>query len=162
MRGVPILLFAFSLLRLSAQPDAAQTISIDSLFVLLEEEIRDVNTTHQFEETYRRAYAALARAKEEGDPATIARAHDLIATWHYYSVTSNDPDSVYFHDRQALRYLQQTDEQEKIARALVALDPLNDEHWTQDGRPDLQEIQKRVGSYVKREEIPERFVRSSV
>jgi hypothetical protein len=37
-----------------------------------------------------------------------------------------------------------------IFRALSKLDPSNDSHWTEDGKPDLQAVRQRMGSYVPR------------
>lgn len=104
-------------LPLHAQLDSAPANSLDSLFSMLEQEISAMNTTHTYDQTYQKAYFALARALYTANPERIAKAHNIIADWHYFSVTSNNPDSVYYHDLKTLEYLQQTDDQPGIAKA---------------------------------------------
>ena len=85
-------LFLLNAINLTAQPDTLSQLSLDSLFTLLEEELIHINNTHQYDQTYQKAYYVLERSKQEGNPEKIAKAHNIIADWHYYSVPSNDPD----------------------------------------------------------------------
>lgn len=117
MKKLPILFCLLSFLPLTAQWDSLQLLPLDSVFTLLEGEVADVNQTHAYDKAYQKAYYVLGRAQQEGDPEKIAKAHKIIADWHYYSVTSNNPDSFYYHDLQTLIYLKQTNQPEKIAKA---------------------------------------------
>lgn len=82
-----------------------------------EDSVYVVNQTHRHSEVLQFANDVLNRAYEHGTPEQIAKGHNLIATWHYYSVKSNNPDSVLFHDLKSLEYIQQTQDQEQKARA---------------------------------------------
>jgi two-component sensor histidine kinase len=117
MKKILILQFFLMGSALVAQSDAIHEMSLDSLFSYLENEINDINTSHRFDETYDAAYFALNKAIKEGIPEEIAQAHNLIASYHYFSVRSNNPDSTYYHDKKTLEYLLLTDDMEKIARA---------------------------------------------
>lgn len=44
-------------------------------------------------------------------------------------------------------------EASKILEALKALDPKNDEHWTQQGAPSIEKVTEALGEPVKRKEI---------
>ncbi len=117
MKKVLILHFFLVSYGLAAQTDGIKEMPLDSLFTFLEKEISDINVSHRFDETYHAAYYALNKARQEGKAEDIAQAHNIIASYHYFSVRSNNPDSTYFHDKKTLEYLLQTEEREKIARA---------------------------------------------
>ncbi|MFP4288277.1 MAG: histidine kinase dimerization/phosphoacceptor domain -containing protein [Bacteroidales bacterium] len=117
MKRTCIIILFFISTGVTAQTDAIKQLPLDSLFSYLENEINDINTSHRFDETYDAAYFALNKALQEGKPEDIAQAHNLIASYHYFSVHSNNPDSTYFHDKKTLDYLLLTDDLEKIARA---------------------------------------------
>jgi len=99
------------------QIDGSQKLPLDSLINLLSEEVSDVNNSKRHAETKELAFYVLDRAVKEGDPEQIAEVHKELGNWHYYSVTSNDPDSVLYHDTKVLEYLQQTDNQKETADA---------------------------------------------
>ncbi len=117
MKNIRILFLLLMSTGVVAQTTAIQEMPLDSLFNFLEKEITDINVSHRFDETYEAAYFALNKAIHEGQPEDIAKAHNLIASYHYFSVRSNNPDSTYFHDHKTLEYLLLTDDLEKIARA---------------------------------------------
>lgn len=117
MKTPLILLFFLGFFSLGAQPDSIKMMPLDSLFIFIKKEINDINISHRYEETFQIAHFTLNKARKQGNPEDIAKAHDLIASYHYYSVHSNNPDSTYFHDKKSLEYLQKTNNQERIARA---------------------------------------------
>lgn len=117
MKKGPVVLLLLVYLQMAAQPDPTPVKPLDSLFSILKTEVSNMSSTHTNEQTYQKAYFALARALHDGNPEKIAQAHNIIADWHYYSVTSNNPDSVYFHDLKTLEYLRMTDDQSSIAKA---------------------------------------------
>ena len=117
MKPSIILLLLLGFFSLAAQPDSIKVMPLDTLFTFLEKEISDINTSHRYEETFQIAHFTLNKAKQQGNPENIAKAHNLIASYHYYSVRSENPDSTYFHDKKTLEYLQKTNNQEKIAKA---------------------------------------------
>lgn len=117
MRKLLLLFFQLVLLQLSAQSDSLELLPLDSVFTLLKNDIYNTNEQAGYDAIYDKAYRALERAKKLDNPEKIAIAHSLIALWHYYSVSSNNPDSSYFHFRQSLEYFQQTDDQLQIAEA---------------------------------------------
>lgn len=111
------LLFILSFFLLVAQPDSIKVMPLDSLLTFLEQEVRNINISHRFEATFQSAHFALQKAQQQSKPEDIAKAHHLLASYHYYSVRSNNPDSTYFHNKKGLEYLQKTNDQEKIAKA---------------------------------------------
>lgn len=117
MRILPILFGLLGIFRLSAQSDSLDLLPLDSVFTLLKNDIYDTNEQSGYEAIYGKAYRALERAQATGDPEKTATAHGLLALWHYYSVSSNNPDSSYFHFHQSLEYFKQTDDQLQIAKA---------------------------------------------
>jgi len=117
MKPTATLLFLLFSFTSWAQIDGSRKLPLDSLINLLSEEVSDVNNSQRHAETRELASYVLERAKKEGDAEQIAQVHKELGNWHYYSVTSNDPDSVYYHDLQVLRYLKQTDNQQETAAA---------------------------------------------
>ena len=117
MKYIATLLFLFFGFAAWTQMDGSGRISLDSLIKLLSKEVSDVNNSQRHAETKELAYFVLERAKREGKPEQIAEVHKELGNWHYYSVTSNNPDSVYYHDLQVLTYLKQTDNQHETAGA---------------------------------------------
>mgnify|MGYP005840840541 CR=1 FL=1 len=117
MKPLITLLLLLGFFSLVAQPDSIKMMPLDSLFTFLEKEVSNINISHRFEETFQIAHFTLNKAKQQGNPEDIAKAHNLIASYHYYSVRSENPDSTYFHDKKTLEYLQKTNNQEKIAKA---------------------------------------------
>ncbi|PHN04960.1 tetratricopeptide repeat-containing sensor histidine kinase [Flavilitoribacter nigricans] len=117
MRILPILFSLLGIFRLSAQSDSLDLLPLDSVFTLLKNDIYNTNEQSGYEAIYGKAFRALERAQETGDPEKTATAHGLLALWHYYSVSSNNPDSSYFHFHQSLEYFKQTDDQLQIAKA---------------------------------------------
>lgn len=97
--------------------DSSPNVSLDSLINLLSEEVSDVNNSQRHAGTRELADYVLERAKKEGDPEQIAEVHKELGNWHYYSVTSNNPDSVLYHDTKVLEYLKKTDNQKETAGA---------------------------------------------
>ncbi|SOE21758.1 Two-component sensor histidine kinase, contains HisKA and HATPase domains [Spirosomataceae bacterium TFI 002] len=59
----------------------------------------------------------LKRAKASKRPLLIAKTYKELANWHYLSVTSENKDSIYYYDDQALQFFLQTDEKELISNA---------------------------------------------
>lgn len=112
-----LLIFLGSSSAIWSQIDGSEKISLDSLINLLSEEVSDVNNSQRHAETRALADYVLERAKKEGDPEQIAEVHKELGNWHYYSVTSNNPDSVLYHDTKVLEYLKQTDNQKETAGA---------------------------------------------
>lgn len=117
MKVLPFFFFFCLCFPASGQIDSLQHLPLDSLIDLLSREVSEVNNSQRYAETRELAFYALGRAQKEGDPALLAEVHQELGNWHYYSVTSNDPDSVYYHDVQVLNYLQQTDNQQETAAA---------------------------------------------
>ena len=117
MKRTATLLFLFLGFAAGGQIDGSQKLPLDSLINLLSAEVSDVNNSQRHAETRELADYVLERAKKEGDAEQIAKVHKELGNWHYYSVTSNNPDSVFFHDLQVLKYLKQTDNQQETAGA---------------------------------------------
>lgn len=102
---------------LFAQKVSLYTLPLDSLINLIKDSVYGVNATNRHQETLQLAQFVLKRTYQEGNMEQIASVHDLIALWHYYSVKSNNPDSVLFHDRKALEYLNQSNNAQRLANA---------------------------------------------
>jgi len=102
---------------IGAQSDSLRLLPLDSLFSYLGKEVNNINVSHRFDETFQAAHYALNKAMAAGDPEKIAKAHNILGSFHYYSVRSNNPDSTYYHDNKTLEYLLKTNNQEKIASA---------------------------------------------
>jgi len=117
MKYILIIFFISSCLISNAQSDSLRLLHIDSLFAYLEKEVSNINVSHRFDETFQTAHYALNKAMTEGNPETIAKAHNLLGSFHYFSVRSNNPDSTFYHDKKTLEYLLKTNNQEKIANA---------------------------------------------
>ncbi len=115
------ILFLFLILsgfgHLFAQRVSLQKLPLDSLIHLAEDSVYAVNQTNRHEEMLQLAQFVLERAQNEGSAEQVAAGHNLIAVWHYYSVKSNNPDSVLFHDMKTLDYLTQSNNMERIAIA---------------------------------------------
>jgi hypothetical protein len=60
-------------------------------------------------------WLTLKRAKATKKPLIIAKTYKELANWHYLSITSENKDSIYFNDNQALQLFLQTDEKELIS-----------------------------------------------
>jgi two-component sensor histidine kinase len=61
--------------------------------------------------------ATLKRAKATKNPLIIAKTYKELANWHFLSITSENNDSIYYYDNQALQLFLQTDEKELISNA---------------------------------------------
>jgi two-component sensor histidine kinase len=59
----------------------------------------------------------LARAKVTNNPLYMAKVYQQLANWHYYSLSSENKDSIYYYDNQALLMLLKTKETELICGA---------------------------------------------
>ncbi|MEM8524800.1 MAG: histidine kinase dimerization/phosphoacceptor domain -containing protein [Bacteroidota bacterium] len=59
----------------------------------------------------------LSRSKATKNPMYIGKAYHLLAMWHYLSITSESPDSIYPYDLAALNQYLQTTDTATIAKA---------------------------------------------
>lgn len=59
----------------------------------------------------------LARSEQTKEPKYIAKAHRLLAMWHYLAIHSEIPDSIYLHDSKALNSWLQTTDTAAIAKS---------------------------------------------
>lgn len=117
MRKLLILIvFSYGQL-LAAQSDSLEVLPLDSVFTILTDQVVQTDEQAAYSAIYNRAYRALERAQKAGDPKSLAVAHKIIGFWHYYSLSSSNPDSVYGHFRQSLDYFKQTNDQAQIAKA---------------------------------------------
>lgn len=62
-------------------------------------------------------WTTLARAKAANNPLHIAKVYQQLANWHYNSLSSENQDSIYHYDNQALLMLLKTKDKEFISRA---------------------------------------------
>lgn len=62
-------------------------------------------------------WLTLKRAKATKKPLLVAKTYKELANWHYLSITSENKDSIYFYDNQALQLFLQTDDKELISKA---------------------------------------------
>ncbi|WP_341225726.1 histidine kinase dimerization/phosphoacceptor domain -containing protein [uncultured Arcticibacterium sp.] len=69
-------------------------------------------------------WLTLKRAKATKKPLTIAKTYKELANWHFLSISSENNDSIYYYDNQALQFFLQTDQKELITDAYktVAVD----------------------------------------
>ncbi|AWW00344.1 tetratricopeptide repeat-containing sensor histidine kinase [Arcticibacterium luteifluviistationis] len=62
-------------------------------------------------------WLTLKRAKATKKPLIIAKTYKELANWHFLSISSENNDSIYYYDNQALQLFLQTDEKELISDA---------------------------------------------
>lgn len=123
----PALLLVFSTLLSNAQSiDSAspqlltdrelQSLPLDTVLVKLGDAMR--NMTGENDAQIKKAlWATLVRAKATKDPLYLAKTYQQLANWHYLSVGSENKDSIYLYDNQALTFFLKTKENELITRA---------------------------------------------
>lgn len=104
-----------------------QTISLDSQLVVAQQRLDSMYEAGDEMDVYAFCLATLARAQAVADPKLRARAHNLLASWHFYSVKSEVPDSFLRYDSLYVENLLQTDDSVAIARAYHQLAADN---WT--------------------------------
>jgi two-component sensor histidine kinase len=59
----------------------------------------------------------VARSEQTKEPKYIAKAHRLLAMWHYLAIDSETPDSIYLYDSRALKAWLQTTDTAAIAKS---------------------------------------------
>lgn len=92
------------------------SLPLDTVFVKLGSAINNMNGTRDVD-VKTAAEITLKRAKTTKNPMFVAKAHQQLANWHYLSITSENKDSIYFYDNQALQSFLQTDDKELISKA---------------------------------------------
>jgi two-component sensor histidine kinase len=97
-----------------------QTLPLDTVLVKLDDATLEMNGTNDAK-IKQELMMTLARAKATHNPLYIAKANQLIASWHYRSISSENKDSIYHYDNQALMFFLKTNEKELIARACRTL-----------------------------------------
>lgn len=93
-----------------------QTLPLDTILVKLGNDIQNMDIKNEAQ-IKQEILTTLARAKATNKPLYIAKANQQLANWHYGSTSSENKDSIYHYDKQALTYFLQTKENELITRA---------------------------------------------
>ncbi|MCR9064221.1 MAG: hypothetical protein NXI00_09660, partial [Cytophagales bacterium] len=62
-------------------------------------------------------WKTLSRARATKEALALGKTYEQLANWHYLSITSENKDSIYYYDNEALKYFLQTDDKELIADA---------------------------------------------
>ncbi len=93
-----------------------QHMPFDSLLEKGKQQLREAATDPAYPEVLQIARYALSLAGEADNPTQMGDAYTLLANWHYFSITSNNPDSVYQYSLKALEQYRQTDSLSLIAR----------------------------------------------
>ncbi len=93
-----------------------QHMPFDSLLEKGKQQLREAATDPAYPEVLQIARYALSLAGEADNPIQMGDAYTLLANWHYFSITSNNPDSVYQYSLKALEQYRQTDSLSLIAR----------------------------------------------
>ena len=93
-----------------------QHMPFDSLLEKGKQQLREAATDPAYPEVLQIARYALSQAGEADNPIQMGDAYTLLANWHYFSITSNNPDSVYQYSLKALEQYRQTDSLSLIAR----------------------------------------------
>ncbi len=93
-----------------------QHMPFDSLLEKGKQQLREAETDPTYPEVLQIARYALTLAGEADNPTQMGDAYTLLANWHYFSITSNNPDSVYQYSLKALEQYRQTDSLSLIAR----------------------------------------------
>jgi two-component sensor histidine kinase len=101
---------------LYGQTDTLQHMPFDSLLEKGKQQLREAETDPAYPEVLQIARYALTLAGEADNPIQMGDAYTLLANWHYFSITSNNPDSVYKYSLKALEQYRQTDSLSLIAR----------------------------------------------
>jgi two-component sensor histidine kinase len=97
-----------------------QTLPLDTVLVKLDDASQAMNGTNDAQ-IKQELMTTLALAKATNKPLYIAKANQLLASWHYRSVSSENKDSIYHYDNQALTFFLKTNEKELTARAYRTL-----------------------------------------
>lgn len=93
-----------------------QSLPLDTVFAKLDIATNEMTgpTDPQVKQDVRQT---LTRAEATRMPLFIAKAHQQIANWHSGSMSSENPDSIYFHNQKALLLFLQTNDKEAISEA---------------------------------------------
>nr|MCU0448062.1 tetratricopeptide repeat protein [Microscillaceae bacterium] len=97
-----------------------QTLPLDTVLVKLGDAIQAMNGPNDAQ-IKQELMTTLARAKATNQPLYLAKANQLLANWHYRSVSSENKDSIYHYDNQALTFFLKTNKKELIVRAYRTL-----------------------------------------
>jgi two-component sensor histidine kinase len=126
-----LLTFVFSILLLSfvanAQDDNSlifqlktgeqlQDLPIDTVLAKLNNAINSMSGTHDIQ-IKQEIVHTLERSKATNDPLKIAKVYQQIGNWHYLSTSSQNKDSIFYYDNQALTQLLKTNDKELISLA---------------------------------------------
>jgi two-component sensor histidine kinase len=126
-----LLTFVFSILLLSfvanAQDDNSlifqlktgeqlQDLPIDTVLAKLNNAINSMSGTHDIQ-IKQEIVHTLERSKATNDPLKIAKVYQQIGNWHYLSTSSQNKDSIFYYDNQALTQLLKTSDKELISLA---------------------------------------------
>lgn len=118
-----LILFSSSLLKAQQKPLESlklpknlHSLPIDTAVVKLGNATNEMNgeTDAQIKKDL---WRTLERAKATKKPILIGKVYKQLANWHYLSISSENKDSIYYHDELALRQFLKTDDKELISNA---------------------------------------------
>ena len=95
---------------------ALQSLPLDTVLVKLSDAIDNMDGKNDAQ-IKQEISTTLARAKATNNPLYIAKVYQQFADWHYNSRSSENKDSIYHYDNQALLMLLKTKETKLICRA---------------------------------------------
>ncbi|WP_116125462.1 sensor histidine kinase [Lewinella sp. IMCC34183] len=110
-------LLALGLLLLLADLPGQSPPSLDTLLSRAERQVAEMTEEHTETDAHAAVWEVLRRARAAGDPARLSRAHALAADWHFYSYTSELPDSFLHYDSLRVAYILETTDTAAIAQS---------------------------------------------
>ncbi|MCU0339668.1 MAG: hypothetical protein MUE30_07275, partial [Spirosomaceae bacterium] len=93
-----------------------RSLPLDTVLVKINDATSNMNGEHDAQ-IKQALWIVLARAKATNDPLYMAKAYQQLGSWHYRSINSENNDSIYHYDNQALTMLLLTNDKERISRA---------------------------------------------
>jgi len=93
-----------------------ESLPIDTAIVKLGDAINQMNGENDAQ-IKKELWSTLSRAKASKKPIMIAKVFKELANWHYLSISSENKDSIYFYDNNALQEFLKTNEKELISKA---------------------------------------------
>ncbi len=96
--------------------ESLQTLPLDTALVKIDRAINkmDGETDARIKQDL---WKTLSRARATKEALALGKTYEQLANWHYLSITSENKDSIYYYDNEALKYFLQTDDKELIADA---------------------------------------------
>lgn len=93
-----------------------QDLPIDSVFAKLNTAVNSMTGVYD-DQIKQEIWTTIVRAKATNDPLIVAKAYQQMGNWHYLSINSQNKDSIYYYDNQALTQLLKTNDKEQISLA---------------------------------------------